>query len=469
MRRTKIVCTIGPKSSSPEMLLGLVRAGMNVARLNMSHGTYEWHGEVIDNLKAIQKQGYNIGIMLDTKGPEIRSSDLPSPIEIVRGTQLTITIEKMAVYPANTVGINYDGFLNDVDVGDVILVDSGLMSLVVTGKTSTEIMTEVIDGGMLGSRRHLNIRGKSAQLPTLTEKDWQDIEFGIQNNVDYFALSFVNDSETVISLHKYLETKKCPIKIISKLESTDAVTNMKEIIEASDAIMVARGDLGAELPVEDVPLAQLRMVEYARKIGKPVIVATQLLESMMTSPTPTRAEVSDIFTAVRQQADAIMLSGETANGLYPLKAVEIMNAVALKAESTYLSDKAITVEHESTIKSEMALGASVVSNNIDADGLLVYSTSGDTARLVAQCRPNSPLYTFTGDDVTTRQLSLVWGVNAFTLPFNDVEPDKTLSDSIAILVHNNRLSYGNKVVTLSHILTASGEIVHATQIRNINA
>jgi pyruvate kinase len=323
MRRTKIVCTIGPKTATKEMLLELAKGGMNVVRLNMSHGTHEWHGSVVDLAHEINRETeYNLSVMIDTKGPEIRSGDLKKPLEIKVGDQITFTIKKSPEYPEYTTEINYDGFIDDVEVGDVILVDSGMINLEIIEKTKEDVICKSLDNGILTSRRHLNIRGKSANLPPITDKDWADIDFGISKNVDYFALSFVNDAPVVEELRAYIKGKGSAIQIIAKIESTDAVKNMHAIVAASDAVMIARGDLGAELPVEEVPLVQTDIVNYCRKLNKPVITATQLLESMMVNPTPTRAEVTDIFYAVKLRTDAIMMSGETANGNHPLKALD---------------------------------------------------------------------------------------------------------------------------------------------------
>jgi pyruvate kinase len=465
-RKTKIVCTIGPKTCEYEQLKQLAIGGMNVVRLNMSHGTHEWHSAVIEKVKLLRTEGFNLALMLDTKGPEIRSGDVALPLVLKAGDNLTFTIHKLTEYPENTVSINYDGFVNDVDVGDVILVDGGVMSLAVVHKTTEEIKTEVLEDGTLTSRRHLNIRGKSAKLPTLTEKDWEDIDFGITQEINYYALSFVNSAEPLITLRKYLESKNSPAKVLSKIESTDAMDHLEEIIEASDAVMVARGDLGAELPVEEVPGAQTRIVELSRAMGKPVIVATQLLESMMVSPTPTRAEVTDIYYAVKQRADAIMMSGETANGNYPFKALEVMSTVALKAESTILSDKRITAELPDTVKGEMALGASVIANNLDSDAIIVFSTTGETANYISQARPNSPVFVFTANDSITRELSLNWGITSYTLPFNETNPEETIHSALEMLKGHNHIFRGNSVVIVSNIIATGGN-VHAVQVREV--
>jgi len=466
MRRTKIVCTIGPKTASYEALEMLAQGGMNVARLNFSHGTYEWHGGVMDTVKKLNETGkYSIALMLDTKGPEIRTGDVKTPMILEKGGKVTFTIKKEAEYPEFTTEINYDQFINDVEIGDQLLVDSGLINLKIVNKTATDVICEVLDGGSMGSRRHINILGKSANLPAITEKDWQDIDFGITKQVDFIALSFVNGSEVVEKLKAYLREKNSPIKVISKVESVDAVKNLDAIIDASDSIMIARGDLGAELPVEEVPMIQRRIVKQCRKTGKPVIVATQLLESMMVNPTPTRAEVTDIYYAVNSRADAIMMSGETANGNYPYKALETMAKVAVHTETQYLEDTKILVESSSIPKNEVALGASVIASNLGARAIVVFTETGATSSLVSQCRPVSPIHAFTFDKSVQLQLNLNWGTTSYLVEkYND--PEKNVVEALETLKMNNVCKTGDLIVVVSNIVAGNG-FVHAVQIRHI--
>jgi pyruvate kinase len=463
-RHTKIICTIGPLTSTPENLQLLAEGGMNIARLNMSHGTHEWHGEIIDRVKALNDTGkFSIGIMVDTKGPEIRSGDLKQPLEVKVGDVVTFTIDRQPEKDKYTIDISYDGFVSDVEVGDIILVDSGIINLKVTSKTKTEVVTEVLDDGTITSRRHLNIKGKSANLPAITEKDWADIDFAIAKNADFIALSFANSGEVVTELKQYLISRESGIQVVSKIESTDAVKNLEDIVKASDGIMVARGDLGAELPIEDVPIIQNKIVKLSRKLGKPVIVATQLLESMMQSPTPTRAEVTDIFNAVNQRTDAIMMSGETANGKYPLKALEVMSRVAKRAEQTFKEDKRIIVENSENPKNEIALGASIIANNIEAKAIIVFTKKGVTAGLVSQCRPNSPIYSFTDSAQTSRQLSISWGVRSFEMQLPE-DPEITVEKAIEFLKEKGKLKAGDTAVVASDIIVGK-EFVDTVQIR----
>ncbi|XP_074576554.1 pyruvate kinase isozyme G, chloroplastic-like isoform X2 [Curcuma longa] len=319
-RKTKIVCTIGPACNTRDMICKLAEAGMNVARLNMSHGDHESHQKIIDLVKEYNAQSKDnvISIMLDTKGPEVRSGDVSQPILLEEGQDFNFTI-KRGVSLEDTVSVNYDGFVNDVEVGDILLVDGGMMSLAVLSKTLDTVKCQVIDGGELKSRCHLNVRGKSATLPSITDKDWEDIKFGVDNEVDFYAVSFVKDAKVIHELKDYLKRQNTDIHVIPKIESADSIPNLQSIISASDGAMVARGDLGAELPIEDVPLLQEEIIRKCRSMEKPVIVATNMLESMINHPTPTRAEVSDIAIAVREGADAIMLSGETAHGKEKIK------------------------------------------------------------------------------------------------------------------------------------------------------
>jgi len=468
MRRTKIICTIGPKTSTYEALEALAQGGMNVARLNFSHGTYEWHGDVMDKVKQLNATGkYSIALMLDTKGPEIRTGDLAQPMALSKGDTVTLTIRNEAQHPANTTSINYDQFINDVEVGDQLLIDSGLINLKIVSKTSTDVITEVLDGGSMSSRRHVNILGKSANLPAITEKDWEDINFGISKGIDFIALSFVNGAEVVNKLKAHLESKNSSIAIVSKIESVDAVTYLDEIIEASDAIMIARGDLGAELPVEEVPLIQRRIIYLCRKAGKPVIVATQLLESMMVNPTPTRAEVTDIYYAVNARADAIMMSGETANGNYPFKALETMDKIAKRTETKFLENTEIKVEFSNIPKNEIALGSCVIANNVNAKVMIVFTKTGQTLSLVSQCRPNSPIHAFTYSESLKKQLNLYWGTKSH-LVTNYHNPEQNIQEAVAILKESGDVVPGDVAIIVSDILVDEANYVHTIQVRYIS-
>jgi pyruvate kinase len=332
-RKTKIICTIGPKTASFEEIRRLAAMGMNVARLNMSHGSQEWHLAVINNVKRYNKKfAGSLAVLLDTRGPEIRSGDLKQDLLLQVGDTLTLTTRHQAELEPYCVEVSYDGFVDEVSAGDIILVDGGMLRLRVMRLTSTDIVCESLDEGVLESRRHLNVRGKSTALPAITEQDWRDIEFGIEQRIDFIALSFVRGPESIIEVQHYLATRGVAVEVLAKIESAASIPELDRIIAVADGVMIARGDLGAELPYEDVPILQEEIVMKCRRAGKPVVVATHMLESMIVNPTPTRAEVTDITHAVQQGADAIMLSGETATGRYPFKALEVMAAVARRIE-----------------------------------------------------------------------------------------------------------------------------------------
>ncbi|KAL8263803.1 hypothetical protein R6Q59_021933 [Mikania micrantha] len=469
-RKTKIVCTIGPSTSSREMIWKLAETGMNVARLNMSHGDHASHKETIDLVKEYNAQ-FNekvIAIMLDTKGPEVRSGDVPKPIILQEGQEFNFTINR-GVSTDDTVSVNYDDFVNDVEPGDILLVDGGMMSLGVKSKTKDLVKCEVIDGGELKSRRHLNVRGKSATLPSITDKDWEDIKFGVDNQVDFYAVSFVKNAEVVRELKDYLKSCNADIHVIVKIESADSIVNLPSILAASDGAMVARGDLGAELPIEEVPLLQEDIIRRCQNLQKPVIVATNMLESMIGHPTPTRAEVSDIAIAVRQGADAIMLSGETAHGKHPLKAVKVMHTVALRTESSSID--MVPLDHKSAKKSHMGeifgYHAAIIANTI-ATPVIVFTRTGSMAVILSHYRPFSTIFAFTNVKRVQQRLILYHGVMPIYMEFSD-DAEETFSRALNILVDKSLVKKGQYVT-----LVQSGaqpiwrhESTHHIQVRMV--
>lgn len=437
---------------------------MNVARLNMSHGTHRWHSEVIRHVKTInEKTGSSVAILLDTKGPEIRTGDVKRDVVLRKGDLLTLTIRRQAELEPNCVEINYDGFVADVTSGDIVLIDGGMLSLEVIKITQSDIQCKSLEDGVLGSRRHVNIRGKSADLPSITDKDWRDITFGIENGVDFVALSFVKGPSAIDELRRYISDRKVPIDIVAKIESREAIPHLDKIIEASDGIMIARGDLGAELPYEEVPLLQDQIVKKCRSAGKPVIVATHMLESMIVNPTPTRAEVTDITQAVLQGADAIMLSGETATGKYPIKALEVMDIVSRRIETQMSRDTAVKVQVSDNPKYEIARSASILNNNIKAAATLVITRRGLMAVLLSRCRPNGPIYAFTNTTHVRRRLGIHWGVYAFRIKFSK-DPEVSIGRAVDQLKSRKLLSEGDRMIVLSDILV-DGKFIETVQIR----
>ncbi|XP_062120283.1 plastidial pyruvate kinase 2 [Humulus lupulus] len=446
-RKTKIVCTIGPSTNTKEMIWKLAESGMNVARMNMSHGDHASHKKVIDLVKEYNAQNKDnvIAIMLDTKGPEVRSGDLPQPINLEPGQEFTFTIQR-GVGTADCVSVNYDDFVNDVAVGDMLLVDGGMMSFLVTSKTKDSVKCEVVDGGELKSRRHLNVRGKSATLPSITEKDWEDIKFGVDNQVDFYAVSFVKSEEVVHELKNYLKSCNADIHVIVKIESADSIPNLHSIITASDGAMVARGDLGAELPIEEVPLLQEEIIRICRSMGKAVIVATNMLESMIVHPTPTRAEVSDIAIAVREGADAVMLSGETAHGKFPLKAAKVMHTVALRTEAT-IPGGTMPANLGQAFKNHMsemfAYHATMMSNTLGTS-IVVFTRSGFMAILLSHYRPTGTIFAFTNDKRIQERLALYQGVCPIHLEFSD-DAEETFGKALSLLRDQGMVREGEEV------------------------
>ncbi|KAK9145283.1 hypothetical protein Sjap_005186 [Stephania japonica] len=446
-RKTKIVCTIGPSTNTREMIWKLAEAGMNVARLNMSHGDHASHQKVIDLVKEYNAQSKDnvIAIMLDTKGPEVRSGDLPQPIALTSGQEFTFTI-KRGVGTDSCVSVNYDDFVNDVEVGDMLLVDGGMMSLVVKSKTEDSVKCEVVDGGELKSRRHLNVRGKSATLPSITEKDWDDIKFGVDNKVDFYAVSFVKDAKVVHELKDYLKSCNADIHVTVKIESADSVPNLHSIITASDGAMVARGDLGAELPIEEVPLLQEEIIRMCRSMGKAVIVATNMLESMIVHPTPTRAEVSDIAIAVREGADAVMLSGETAHGKFPLKAVKVMHTVSLRTEATMTGNETppnLGQAFKNHMSEMFAFHATMMSNTLGTS-IVVFTRTGFMAILLSHYRPSGTIFAFTDDERVRQRLALYQGVCPIHMDFSN-DAEESFNNALSFLQKQGMVKEGEEV------------------------
>ncbi|KAL6503900.1 putative protein kinase YGL059W [Orobanche gracilis] len=446
-RKTKIVCTIGPSTNTKEMIWKLAEAGMNVARLNMSHGDHASHQKVIDLVKEYNAEAKDnvIAVMLDTKGPEVRSGDLPQPLILENGQEFTFTI-RSGVGTTDCVSVNYDDFVNDVEVGDAILVDGGMMSLVVKSTTEDSVKCEVVDGGELKSRRHLNVRGKSATLPSITAKDWDDIKFGVDNQVDFYAVSFVKDAAVVHELKNYLKDAGADIHVIVKIESANSIPNLHSIITASDGAMVARGDLGAELPIEEVPLLQEEIIRMCRSMGKAVIVATNMLESMIVHPTPTRAEVSDIAIAVREGADAVMLSGETAHGKFPLKAVKVMHTVSLRTEASI--GGAQTPPHlgqafKNHMSEMFAFHATMMSNTIGTS-IVVFTRTGFMAILLSHYRPSGTIYAFTNEKRVQQRLALYQGICPIHIEFSN-DAEETFSKALGLLQKQGMVKEGEHV------------------------
>ncbi|KQL53316.1 pyruvate kinase [Heyndrickxia shackletonii] len=417
MKKTKIVCTIGPASESVEMLEKLIDAGMNVARLNFSHGDHEEHGRRINNIRtASANTKKTVAILLDTKGPEIRTHDMENgSIELKEGTQTIISMSQVLGTPEKF-SISYTGLIDDVHVGSKILLDDGLIELEVTeiDHDKKELKTNVLNSGTLKNKKGVNVPGVSVNLPGITEKDAKDILFGIEQGIDFIAASFVRRASDVLEIRKLLEENNAEyIQIIPKIENQEGVDNIDEILDVSDGLMVARGDLGVEIPTEAVPLVQKELIKKCNELGKPVITATQMLDSMQRNPRPTRAEASDVANAIFDGTDAIMLSGETAAGLYPVEAVKTMYKIAIHAEEALdhrdiLSYRSKNSDHNMT--DAICQSVAHTALNLELKAIITPTESGYTAKMISKYRPKAPIVAVTSNDYVVRRLSLVWGV-----------------------------------------------------------
>lgn len=419
MRKTKIVCTIGPASESIDKLKQLIDAGMNVARLNFSHGDFDEHGQRIKNIKkAAADANKSIAILLDTKGPEIRTRKFKNnQEEIIKGDTIFISMKDIEG-TAERFSVTYEGLINDVDIGAKILLDDGLIELEVTeiDQANEEIITTALNSGTIKNNKGVNVPNVITNLPGMTEKDAEDIKFGIEQGVDFIAPSFIRRQSDVLEIRELLEKNGAPyIHIIPKIENQEGVDNIESILEVSDGIMVARGDLGVEIPAEDVPLVQKELIKQCNHYGKPVITATQMLDSMERNPRPTRAEASDVANAIFDGSDAVMLSGETAAGNYPIEAVKTMSNIAVKTETgldNQLILKKRTKYADITITDAISQSVTYTAMNLDVCAIITATESGHSARMISKYRPKAPIVAVTFSEEVSRQLALVWGVRA---------------------------------------------------------
>jgi len=465
MRKTKIICTIGPATESIDMLEKLANAGMNVARLNMSHGDHESHAKIIQSIHQLNKKlNHPIAILLDTQGPEIRTGDMVNDLHLEEGDTISIVARGAEDVESSSIHINYEDLINDVDVGDTITVDNGLINLQVLSKEERVMQVKVIDGGLLKSKRHVNLPGIRVNLPAITDKDRRDIAFGMEQGVDFIALSFVRQADDVHELRELLGDKADQIKVVAKLEDQEAITNMVEIIDAADGIMVARGDLGVEVPLEVLPRIQRRIIRTCAEMGTRVIVATHMLESMIENPIPTRAEVTDVANAVYEEADAIMLSGETTVGKYPVKCVEFLDRIARSIESSRglrFTDNLELVND----KQHIAKAAVDLATSISAKAIIVPTRRGRMANRITNCHPESIICAFTNNSGTRRQLVLNRNVLSYQIEIGD-DSEKTLAEAAAIMIKRDEFSPDDQVVVISDALAGSG--FEALEIRKIS-
>ncbi|MBE7598429.1 pyruvate kinase, partial [Staphylococcus aureus] len=413
MRKTKIVCTIGPASESEEMIEKLINAGMNVARLNFSHGSHEEHKGRIDTIRKVAKRLDKIvAILLDTKGPEIRTHNMKDGIiELERGNEVIVSMNEVEGTPEKF-SVTYENLINDVQVGSYILLDDGLIELQVKDidHAKKEVKCDILNSGELKNKKGVNLPGVRVSLPGITEKDAEDIRFGIKENVDFIAASFVRRPSDVLEIREILEEQKANISVFPKIENQEGIDNIAEILEVSDGLMVARGDMGVEIPPEKVPMVQKDLIRQCNKLGKPVITATQMLDSMQRNPRATRAEASDVANAIYDGTDAVMLSGETAAGLYPEEAVKTMRNIAVSAEAAQdykklLSDRTKLVE--TSLVNAIGISVAHTALNLNVKAIVAATESGSTARTISKYRPHSDIIAVTPSEETARQCSIV--------------------------------------------------------------
>lgn len=455
MRRTKIICTMGPSTEDLNTIKDIINAGMNIARLNLSHGTHDSHQKMFNNIRKISKElGKSIGIMIDLQGPKIRTGYLKEhkPINLIKGNKIILTTENIEGMPEK-ISTDYEHLPEDVRPGNKILISDGTLELkVIETISNKEILCEIVRGGPLGERKGMNLPELPIRLPSLTEKDWDDLDFGISLGADFFALSFVRSSDDVLKVKNRLAEKNCPAKVIAKIERPEAIKNLDEIINVSDAILIARGDLAVETELEEVPIIQKNIIRKCNTTGTPVITATQMLESMTEHPIPTRAEITDVANAVVDGTDAVMLSAETATGKNPITSVEVMNKIISRIESDVEYSKHVSCPliqketHSLDSKTKLnakldntalAIGKAIneVVNTLPIKAIACFTFSGYTAQAISNQRPNIPIFALTPNEHVARQCSLLWGVQSITLP-----EIRTIEEMLTI-VEKTLLSY----------------------------
>ena len=458
MRKTKIVCTIGPASESEEMLEKLMNAGMNVARLNFSHGSHEEHKARIDTIRKVAKRlNKTIGLLLDTKGPEIRTHNMKDGLIVLeKGKEVIVSMNEVEGTPEKF-SVTYENLINDVNIGSYILLDDGLVELQVKeiNKDKGEVKCDILNTGELKNKKGVNLPGVKVNLPGITDKDADDIRFGIKENVGFIAASFVRRPSDVLDIRQILEEEKAEITIFPKIENQEGIDNIEEILEVSDGLMVARGDMGVEIPPESVPMVQKDLIRKCNKLGKPVITATQMLDSMQRNPRATRAEASDVANAIYDGTDAVMLSGETAAGQYPEEAVKTMRNIAVSAEAAQdykklLSDRTKLVE--TSLVNAIGVSVAHTALNLNVKAIVAATESGSTARTISKYRPHSDIIAVTPSEKTARQCAIVWGVNPVVKEGRKTT-DALLNNAVATAVETGRVSNGDLIIITAGVPT----------------
>jgi pyruvate kinase len=463
-RHTKIICTIGPACDTTQIIKKMASAGMNIARLNFSHGDHDSHLMAVRRIKSLnQKLNHAISTLVDLQGPEIRTGELEHALELKVGETFSLSIRPVTDPEERSVHVDYQSLVSDMKKGDKVTVDNGLINLEVLEVNENRLLCRVIDGGKLGSRKHINLPGIRVNLPSITEKDRRDIQFAIKHELDFIALSFVRSPTDVLEARKIVEDGGANIKLIAKIENQEGVDNFAEILEVSDGIMVARGDLGVEVDFRELPVIQRRIVRDCTRVGKPVIVATHLLESMRDAPMPTRAEVTDVANAVYEQADAIMLSGETASGKNPVRCVEVMDGIAKRIEQERGLDFYLARVPDGA-REEIARSACRVADSLRAPAIVVITRRGLLGQLVASFRPQHAIvYAFTNMSSIRRKLWLSRSVVPFVIDFSK-NPEKTIQTALEKLAQRNRVLPGDPIVVITDV-TGSNVSIPSIQVR----
>ena len=470
-KKTKIVCTLGPVSQSEETLTKLIENGLNVCRFNFSHGSHEEHKERMDIVKKVRDELKKpVAILLDTKGPEIRTGNFADPeVFLEEGSKFIITMADV-IGNKEMCTVSYKGLAEDVVEGDIILIDDGLVGLKVENVVGEEIHCVVENSGIVKNHKGVNVPGVKINLPALTPKDISDIEFGITQGIDFIAASFVRKASDVLAIREVLENNNATdIQIISKIENQEGVDNLDEILQVSDGLMVARGDLGVEIPTEDIPIVQKQMIKKCNALGKPVITATQMLDSMIRNPRPTRAEVTDVANAIYDGTDAIMLSGETAAGKYPVEAVKVMAAIAKRIEETLDYDTILRSKglNNTNVTDAISYATCTTAKSLTASGIVTSTSSGYTARMVSKFRPKTPIIAATPNERTSRQLSLSWGV--YTVMCEQAEnTDDLIDNSIEASKNEGYIHEGELVVITTGVPTGVSGTTNLIKVQVIS-
>lgn len=470
-RHTKVIATLGPATESPLMLEKLIREGVDVMRLNMAHGDHNWVRQVCQNIReAAKKAGREVAILMDVKGPEIRTGVVERPLDLKEGDVVDFVTQAQISQTVGTghyvVPVNYPSISKDVEVGQIVLVDSGLIKMQVLSKQSDKVSCKVIVGAPMGSRRHINLPGAEVALPAVTQKDKDDVKVGLEAGIDWVAQSFVRKPEDIKELRAYIRSLGGNVALMAKLEDQSAIRNLDAIVAEADAIMVARGDLGVEIPIEELPIAQGRIIDSCLRQGKPVVVATHMLESMISAPFPTRAEITDIAHAVWQKADCVMLSAETTVGKFPLECVQTIEKISQRVEDTQAIEYN-TLYSPETDKDKMILSAIGLAQDLGCSGIVLFSHEGKSAQAIAAMRPmGCPIYIFTDSVTVQRRINLMWGVEPFLIEFTN-DTDEVIARAVKCLKERDYAHTGEKLVVLTNVI-AGKQVPNSIQLRLVD-